>query len=70
MVEKNETKSIFESKTLWANVIVMVITALTAIQGDLSEYVNPESVVFVLGVLNVFLRFITTQPVTLTGNPK
>ena len=65
-----ETKSVFSSKTLWANVIVMLVTAITAIQGDLANYVDPEVVVFLLGVLNVFLRFITTQPVTLTGTPK
>lgn len=57
------------SKTLWANAIVVVIALLGFVAGDQFPItLGPEVVYvigFVLGILNLVLRFLTNQPITL-----
>lgn len=58
------------SKTLWANALIVVIALLGFVTGDQFPIdLGPEVgyvVAFVLGILNLVLRFLTNQPVTLT----
>ena len=59
-----KAKKWYESKTLWVNVIVVALAALTALtnQGDLpAEW---EAIVAaVIAVLNIGLRFVTNRPI-------
>ena len=50
-------KSIFKSKVFWANVI--------GAAGHFSGYVPANVLAVVVPVVNVILRFVTSQPVTL-----
>lgn len=66
----HDTKSIFASKTFWINIISTGIGILGVFID--SEWVkeNPKIVsglFTAVGILNVFLRSITTKPVTLPG---
>lgn len=60
-IEKgDDVKSIFQSKTFWVNV-------LTAGAGVLGYLPNNKYTIPVIGVVNVLLRYITNQPVNITG---
>jgi hypothetical protein len=65
------TKSLFASKTVWVNVISAVVMFLEG-----QEFLNviPDTWEALLAALvfglNIILRFITTQPVTISGNEK
>lgn len=63
-----EAKSIFASKTLWANVVAGVVAVSTAFGFDLG--LNAESQTALVGgimaVVNIVLRFMTSAPVTVT----
>lgn len=63
-------KSIFASKTFWANIVALVATVSTAFGLDLG--LDPESQVAIVGtvmsVVNIVLRFITKDPVSVTGD--
>ena len=50
-------KSIFKSKTFWANVL--------AAAGHFSGYVPANVLAVVVPVVNIVLRFVTSEPVTL-----
>ena len=58
-------KSIFLSKTFWVNAIVLLIGLLTQL-GD-QTWISPEILAIitsvVLPMVNVVLRWLTTQPV-------
>ena len=59
---ENESKSIFESKTIWINVVAAAITAGL----NLAGIPVPEGVMIATiasAVVNIILRFITKQPV-------
>jgi hypothetical protein len=62
-------KAIYLSKTLWANVIAAAV-AILGIE-ELKTLLGPNALqYFALAqtVLNIVLRFVTTQPVSLTGD--
>lgn len=61
-----DPKPIWQSKTFWANLITVAIAVTTAIGGLIPE--SAAVVATIVGVLNIALRVLTTQPVTLTGN--
>lgn len=67
---KLDAKPWYESKTLWVNIVVMVLSvALFVLQGIsdgalvLPFEVSPELIIFLIGLLNAGLRLFTVQPV-------
>ena len=65
--DSTETKSIFTSKSAWWNVIVTVVGTLQS-TGVIAGIPPPYGII-IAGVVGIILRFATSQPVTLTGNP-
>ena len=62
-------KSIFASKTFWVNIVALVATISTAFGLDLG--LDPDKQVAVVGgimsLVNIVLRFITKDAVSVTG---
>ena len=56
------SKSIFASKTFWVNAITIVL-AIIAITDPQAIHMNSAYLLWISGVLNIFLRFLTNQPV-------
>lgn len=59
----------YTSKTLWWNVLTIVLAILgflmtTAAQGGLPFHIDTRYLVLVAGVVNILLRCVTTQPLT------
>lgn len=52
-------KSILQSKVFWFNVLTLAATV--------SGYLPAEYAAPVAAIVNIMLRFVTSQPVTLTG---
>lgn len=62
------SKPIFRSKTFWINIITAVAGVLTTLGGSELIQNNPQMAgiaATVIGVVNVFLRLVTTQKVTI-----
>ncbi len=69
--EVTDVKSIFKSKTIWANLVGGAVALLAAIQGSDIVAANPEYAAYAataMAVLNLFLRLVTDKPVSVTGN--
>lgn len=60
-------KKAIKSKTLWANGLTVVGTLIANYAGFLPPPALPY-VVALAGVVNVALRFLTTEPVSLKGS--
>ena len=61
-----ETKVWYLSKTLWANLLMVI---LSVIQSDLVMGLNilpPETLAMVIAAVNFLLRFLTSTPLTAT----
>ncbi len=63
-----EAKPWYMSKTLWLNALVLLVAALGWVSGpdfplELGQYA--EYVTLALAILNLILRFVTGQPITL-----
>jgi len=58
----------YKSKTIWANVIVIVVAIGLYLQTQPGVIPDQYAVYFAafLGVLNIILRFLSDQPITLT----
>lgn len=54
------TKSWYLSKTLWANLVALLLTWMIG-QSDL--YINPQWLIVGMAVLNIGLRFTTSEPI-------
>lgn len=66
--EKDMSKSIFKSKTFWANLLTAVAGIAASVGGSDLIQANPEWAAMaatLIGVLNIGLRFVTKSPVTL-----
>lgn len=63
-----EAKSIFASRTLWANVIGGVAAVATAFGLDLGLDAEAQTAIVggIMAVINIVLRLLTTSPVTVT----
>lgn len=62
-----DSKPIVQSKTFWINLITAIAGVATSIGGSDIIQQNPEFAGFAatgLGIMNIFLRFITTKKVT------
>lgn len=62
-------KSLFASKTFWVNLVSGSVMFLTG--SDTLAIIPPAAVPFVAAfvfALNIGLRMVTTEPVSLTGN--
>lgn len=65
-----ETKVWYQSKTIWINAITILLAILTLLltqqaNGGLPFNLDARWVILGLGVLNIVLRSVTDQPVTL-----
>lgn len=59
-------KSVYESKTIWFNVLSIAATALTAVGGSevIADYPVASAAVAVgISVVNVLLRLVTNKPI-------
>ena len=61
-----ESKSIFVSKTFWINLIAVLLGVISITNPEMIG-VKAETLLWVSGVLNIFLRAITVGPVSLLG---
>lgn len=62
-------KSVFASKTIWANLAFLALAAIA--QADPNAVgLTAEQWLVVSGVVNVALRYVTKQGVTITGDKK
>ena len=58
-----ETKSIWQSKTFWVN-IISIVAILGATYGfDIDTETQAMLATTVLAVINIILRFVTKQPI-------
>ena len=59
-------KSWLFSKTIWINVLTLILGILTTLQA--SEFLTPQLVLIitsiVVPILNMFLRWLTSEPIT------
>ena len=65
-----EPKSALASRTIWLNVLTLVVLILGVLMADTSGIVKPEWLGYIglaNAILNVVLRFLTEQPVTMSG---
>lgn len=63
-----ETKSLLQSKTFWANLIVTVIAVFTALANQEWVKANPglsAGIVAAVGILNIVLRYVTVLPIAM-----
>lgn len=66
---QTEAKSIFTSKTFWANFISVVVSvgAAFGIPLPLTPEEQATLVGVIMGIINIGLRFVTTKPVSIKG---
>lgn len=62
-----DPKSIFASKTLWVNLIALLATYLGAHHIVVDPDTQAQLVAGVMAAVNIGLRFLTKQPVNITG---
>lgn len=55
-------KKWFKSKTIWVNVIAIIIFAIEKFAGI--GYIDIETMSFILGILNLILRLITKEAIS------
>lgn len=63
-----DTKSLFASKTFWVNALAAVAACVQALDGQ--PWFDPTIQAAILAVVNIVLRVLTGQPVTISGGNK
>lgn len=65
-----EAKSWVTSRTLWLNILAVIIVVVQTLQGQ--PWINPEYQIAILAVLNAFVRLLTNTAIagTLAAKPK
>jgi hypothetical protein len=64
-----ETKAFYTSKTVWVNVIAIILSVIAVTDPTLFN-LDPKFVLWVTGVLNIALRFLGGAPLSADGAPK
>lgn len=59
-------KPFWQSKTFWLNVVTIVLAILTITEPGLIG-IDPKMLLWITGVLNIVVRFLTDQPIAWTG---
>lgn len=59
-----EAKKWYKSKTLWANLIVAILAAMSELAAAPSFEEYAQILLVLTAILNIGLRIITTQPLT------
>ena len=62
-----QSKTIFVSKTFWVNILTVALAIISMTQPDMLG-VKPEQLLWISGVINIVLRFISSGAVSLTGS--
>lgn len=61
-------KSIFKSKTFWFNTLAGLGAILVEVSNILPDVgLDPKWVLFSVAIINIILRYVTTQPVALSA---
>jgi hypothetical protein len=67
-----KTKQWYQSKTIWVQIITMLIGAVTIVSA--SDAISTQNALIlatiVVPILNMFLRTITSEPITGKKDPK
>ena len=56
----------YESRTLWVNAIGLIVVVLEYLGTINLPVLTPETVAFLLAIVNIVLRFVTSTPVART----
>jgi uncharacterized membrane protein len=59
IMESNESKSIFKSKTFWLNVLALAVAILSALQGQMEAGIS----LTLFSIVNIILRSVTKESV-------
>ena len=62
-----ETKSILKSKTLWVNILLLVVAIVPELANWPSLQLSKELIALIVLVANTVLRLMTDSPATITG---
>lgn len=65
-----KTKSILKSKTLWVNVLLLIVAVAPGLMDMPELQLSKEWLGIIVLVANTILRLVTDSPATLTGAPK
>lgn len=68
IISEKGRKSILSSKTFWLNVIGIGI-AIISITNPKTIGVEADQLLWISGILNIILRFVSSGEVSLTGSP-
>lgn len=67
----SSSKPFFKSKTLWVNIVAIVVIILESVaanQGVITDILSPEMATIILAGINIVLRTITKVPVTIKAS--
>lgn len=59
-----EAKPFWQSKTIWVNVVALLVAIITSLNINPSWW--PQFSIVALGIANVILRFLTGEPIDLS----
>lgn len=68
MITNVLSKSLFASKTFWVNTISILLTVIEALTTANIPFISSKFFYLLVFILNIMLRYITNEPVTLKGN--